>query len=63
MFSIFKTAGKYEEAYNGYTSALHWLASDDSKKSTILVALAYLQYKFQNTEEAKTLLFKRYFLS
>uniref|UniRef100_A0A0P4WDX8 Tetratricopeptide repeat protein 37 n=1 Tax=Scylla olivacea TaxID=85551 RepID=A0A0P4WDX8_SCYOL len=51
-------AGKFEEAYNGYTAALHWLAPDDSQKSHILVALASLQYKFQNSEEAKKLLFQ-----
>ncbi|XP_068245666.1 superkiller complex protein 3 [Palaemon carinicauda] len=51
-------AGKFEEAYNGYTSALHWLAPDDTQKSHILVALASLQYKFQNPDEAKKLLFQ-----
>ncbi|KAG0717698.1 Tetratricopeptide repeat protein 37 [Chionoecetes opilio] len=51
-------AGKFEEAYNGYTAALHWLAPDDAQKSHILVALASLQYKFQNSEEAKKLLFQ-----
>lgn len=54
----FISAGKFEEAYNGYTAALHWLAPDDSQKSHILVALASLQYKFQNCEEAKKLLFQ-----
>lgn len=51
-------AGKFEEAYNAYTAALHWLAPDDTQKSHILVALASLQYKFQNSEEAKKLLFQ-----
>lgn len=51
-------AGKFEEAYSGYTSALHWLAPDDTQKSHILMALASLQYKFQNKEEAKKLLFQ-----
>lgn len=51
-------AGKFEEAYNAYTAALHWLAPDDTQKSHILVALASLQYKFQNCEEAKKLLFQ-----
>ncbi|KAK7074327.1 hypothetical protein SK128_021742 [Halocaridina rubra] len=51
-------AGKFEEAYNGYTSALHWLAPDDTQKSHIFVALASLQYKFQNPDEAKKLLFQ-----
>lgn len=48
--------GQFEEAYNGYTAALHWLAPDDGHKSHVLVALAALQYKFTNTEEAKELL-------
>ncbi|XP_045595970.2 superkiller complex protein 3 [Procambarus clarkii] len=51
-------AGQFEDAYNGYTAALHWLAPDDTQKSHILVALASLQYKFQNTDEAKKLLFQ-----
>lgn len=56
--SVSISAGKFEEAYNGYTAALHWLAPDDSQKSHILVALASLQYKFQKSEEAKELLFQ-----
>ena len=55
---LYVSAGKFEEAYNGYTAALHWLAPDDSQKSHILVALASLQYKFQDSEEAKKLLFQ-----
>lgn len=51
-------AGKFEDAYSGYTSALHWLAPDDSQKSHVLVALATLQYKFQQPDQAKTLLFQ-----
>ncbi|KAK4289500.1 hypothetical protein Pmani_037531, partial [Petrolisthes manimaculis] len=48
--------GEFEDAYNGYTAALHWLAPDDGHKSHVLVALATLQYKFTNTDEAKELL-------
>ncbi|XP_042221418.1 tetratricopeptide repeat protein 37-like [Homarus americanus] len=51
-------AGQFEDAYNGYTAALHWLAPDDTQKSHILVALASLQYKFQKSDEAKNLLFQ-----
>merc|ERR1719369_863661 len=51
-------AGMYEESYNSYESAMHWIAQNDAEKSHIMVAMATMTYKFQGVDSAKTLLFQ-----
>ncbi|XP_017785314.1 PREDICTED: tetratricopeptide repeat protein 37 [Nicrophorus vespilloides] len=47
---------KYQESYEAYESALHWLTEDEGYQSDLLVALASMAYLFQGPDEAKTLL-------
>ena len=51
-------AEKFEEAYEAYSTALEWLAPDEETKAHILMAMASMQYSFNQLEECKTLLFQ-----
>ncbi|KAL7645632.1 UNVERIFIED_CONTAM: hypothetical protein RMT77_004018 [Armadillidium vulgare] len=51
-------ASNFQEAYEKYKEAYEWFASDDAHKSQVMIALAFLHYKFENLEEVKTLLFQ-----
>ncbi|KAL6256062.1 hypothetical protein P5V15_013298 [Pogonomyrmex californicus] len=55
--SLFK-AKQYEESYNTYEAALHWLADTDTHKANILCAMAAIAYLFQGADAVKTLLFQ-----
>lgn len=50
---------EYEDSYNAYESALHWLAEEQISQSDLLVALASMAYMIQGADDAKTLLFQR----
>ncbi|CAH0550739.1 unnamed protein product [Brassicogethes aeneus] len=47
---------QYEDSYNAYDQALHWLTDEEGSQSDMLVALASMAYMFQGKEAAKTLL-------
>lgn len=49
---------QYEESYEAYKSALHWLTDEEGLQSDLLVALASMAYMFQDPDAAKTLLFQ-----
>ncbi|CAH1994676.1 unnamed protein product [Acanthoscelides obtectus] len=49
---------QYEESYNAYEQALHWLTEEQRNQSELLVALASMAYMFQDANAAKTLLFQ-----
>nr|CAH7731857.1 unnamed protein product [Callosobruchus chinensis] len=49
---------QYEESYNAYEQALHWLTAEQRNQSELLVALASMAYMFQDADAAKTLLFQ-----
>ncbi|CAH1156223.1 unnamed protein product [Phaedon cochleariae] len=49
---------QYEDSYNAYEQALHWLAEDQTHQSELLVALASMAYMFQGQEAAKALLYQ-----
>ncbi|XP_018320873.1 tetratricopeptide repeat protein 37 [Agrilus planipennis] len=51
-------AKQYEESYEEYEAALHWLTDEQSHQSDLLVALASMAYTFQGPDAAKTLLFQ-----
>lgn len=51
---------QFEESYETYESALHWMTDDKSVQSALLVALASMAYLYQGAEGATTLLFQRY---
>lgn len=55
--SLFK-AKQYEESYNTYEAALHWLADTETHKANILCAMAAIAYIFQGADAVKTLLFQ-----
>ncbi|KAL0112836.1 hypothetical protein PUN28_012243 [Cardiocondyla obscurior] len=55
--SLFK-AKQYEESYNTYEAALHWLADTSADKANILCAMAAIAYMFQGANAVKTLLFQ-----
>ncbi|XP_011689404.1 PREDICTED: tetratricopeptide repeat protein 37 [Wasmannia auropunctata] len=55
--SLFK-AKQYEESYNTYEAALHWLADTGADKANILCAMAAIAYMFQGADAVKTLLFQ-----
>ncbi|XP_015592231.1 tetratricopeptide repeat protein 37 [Cephus cinctus] len=55
--SLFK-AEKYEESYEAYSAALHWLAGAGSDKAHVLCAMATIAYMFQGLDDVKTLLFQ-----
>ncbi|XP_012537096.1 tetratricopeptide repeat protein 37 [Monomorium pharaonis] len=55
--SLFK-AKQYEESYNAYESALHWLADTGADKANILCAMGAIAYMFQGVDAVKTLLFQ-----
>ena len=51
-------AKNYEESYSVYESALEYLASNETEKSLILVAMSAMIYIFQGESDAKELLFQ-----
>ena len=53
-------ANRHAEAYITYEAALHWLASDDEKRSHLLVAMAMAAFRrdFPDAEAAKLLLYE-----
>lgn len=53
-------ANRHAEAYVTYEAALHWLASDDEKRSHLLVAMAMAAFRrdFPDAEAAKLLLYE-----
>lgn len=51
--------GQYQESYQAYDQALHWLTEEQTNQSDLLVALATMAYKFQGAESAQTLLTQR----
>lgn len=51
-------AKQYEESYNTYEAALHWLADTSMDKANILCAMAAIAYMFQGADAVKTLLFQ-----
>lgn len=53
-------ANRHAEAYVTYEAALHWLASDDEKRSHLLVAMAMAAFRrdFPEAEAAKLLLYE-----
>ncbi|XP_077270060.1 superkiller complex protein 3 isoform X1 [Temnothorax americanus] len=55
--SLFK-AKQYEESYDTYEAALHWLADTSADKANILCAMATIAYMFQGADAVKTLLFQ-----
>ncbi|KAB0804312.1 hypothetical protein PPYR_01282 [Photinus pyralis] len=55
--SLFKDE-QYEESYEKYDQALHWLTEEEGHQSDLLVALASIVYMFQGPDPAKTLLFQ-----
>ncbi|XP_034246747.1 tetratricopeptide repeat protein 37 [Thrips palmi] len=55
--ALFK-AQKFEEAYETYNGALEWLAPDEETKAFILMAMAAMQYSFNQVDQCKTLLFQ-----
>lgn len=52
------TANQYEESYNSYETALHWLADTDEHKANVLCAMAAIAHIFQGADAVKTLLFQ-----
>lgn len=57
MFCMY-LAKQYEESYNTYEAALHWLADTGVDKANILCAMAAIAYMFQGADAVKTLLFQ-----
>ncbi|KAK4885213.1 hypothetical protein RN001_001484 [Aquatica leii] len=55
--SLFKDE-QYEESYEKYEQALHWLTDEEAHQSDLFVALASIVYMFQGPDSAKTLLFQ-----
>ncbi|KAK5647507.1 hypothetical protein RI129_002399 [Pyrocoelia pectoralis] len=55
--SLFKDE-QYEDSYEKYEQALHWLTEEEGHQSDLLVALASIVYMFQGPDPAKTLLFQ-----
>ncbi|XP_050460410.1 tetratricopeptide repeat protein 37 isoform X1 [Cataglyphis hispanica] len=55
--SLFK-AKQYEESYNMYEAALHWMADTETHKANVLCAMAAIAYIFQGADAVKTLLFQ-----
>ncbi|XP_072746078.1 superkiller complex protein 3 isoform X2 [Anoplolepis gracilipes] len=55
--SLFK-AKQYEDSYNTYEAALHWLADTGTHKANVLCAMAAIAYIFQGADAVKTLLFQ-----
>lgn len=61
VFSVLVISGEeFEESYNAYESALHWLTDEQVAQSELLVALASMAYMVQGPDDARTLLFQRY---
>jgi len=54
----FAAAKQYEESYNTYEAALHWLADTGAHKGNVLCAMAAIAYIFQGADAVKTLLFQ-----
>ncbi|KAJ8681556.1 hypothetical protein QAD02_017348 [Eretmocerus hayati] len=55
--SLFK-AEHFKESYEAYEAALHWLADSETDKAHVLCAMAAMAYMFQESNDAKTLLFQ-----
>ncbi|XP_058800397.1 tetratricopeptide repeat protein 37 [Phymastichus coffea] len=55
--SLFK-AEHFKESYEAYEAALHWLADAPSDKAHVLCAMAAMAYMFQESNDAKTLLYQ-----
>ncbi|EZA59238.1 Tetratricopeptide repeat protein [Ooceraea biroi] len=55
--ALFK-AKEYEESYNAYEAALHWLAVTGAHKGSVLCAMAAIAHMFQGADAVKTLLFQ-----
>ncbi|XP_037091279.1 tetratricopeptide repeat protein 37-like [Pollicipes pollicipes] len=53
-------AERYEQAYEAYEGALHWLTPDDANRSHTLVAVATMLYQFGDAENARTQLLKSF---
>lgn len=51
-------AKQYESSYAVYESALECLATNDTEKSLILVALSAMIYAFRGEDDAKTTLYQ-----
>lgn len=54
--ALFKK-GLYEESYEAYDTALHWLSNSEDEKSDLLVAMAGIIYMHKGVDDAKTILF------
>lgn len=52
------TAEHFKESYEAYDAALHWLADEETDKAHVLCAMAAMAYLFQESNDAKTLLFQ-----
>lgn len=59
MYCIFVVVQAFEESYNAYETALHWLTEEEISQSDLLVALASMAYMVQGPNDAKLLLFQR----
>ncbi|XP_014213900.1 tetratricopeptide repeat protein 37-like [Copidosoma floridanum] len=55
--SLFK-AEHFKESYEAYEAALHWLADVETDKAHVLCAMAAMAYMFQESNDAKTLLYQ-----
>lgn len=51
-------AEHYKESYEAYKTALQWLADDQTDKAHLLCAMAAMAYMFQESHDARTLLFQ-----
>nr|XP_031849957.1 tetratricopeptide repeat protein 37 [Nomia melanderi] len=54
----FYKAGRYEESYSAYETALDSFANSETEKAYTLCAMAAIAYTFQGVHDAKTLLFQ-----
>lgn len=50
---------QYQESYESYNQALHWLTDEQASQSDLLVALASMVYMSQGPDPTKMLLFQR----
>lgn len=55
---IKNSAEHFKESYEAYEAALHWLADAQSDKAHVLCAMAAMAYMFQESNDAKTLLYQ-----
>ncbi|XP_011495670.1 PREDICTED: tetratricopeptide repeat protein 37 [Ceratosolen solmsi marchali] len=55
--SLFK-AEHFKESYEAYEAALDWMDDSESNKAYVLCAMAAMAYMFQESNDAKTLLYQ-----